>query len=249
MPKPLLRGGEAGLARRTQQDEDDVSLAAITRKLACTNDSDGDGVCDGADNCPNHANADQADTDGDGIGDNCDQCSDTPSGYSVDGFGCAPCNNGLNDSDGDGVCYGVDDCSDTPLGHTVDGNGCTVSGIEALPGSSVRVKPSGSYTWPTGYPKNTAALIDGAGTEYYISIEVPDVDIEVDLAGDQWLLGGVHTQTWYTTVIDSIEVGVAPDDGCQADADAECFPDPDDPDAPWTWTDLGGVSSGVNVAR
>ena len=35
-------------------------------------DSDGDGVCDNVDNCPNNANANQADSDGDGIGDACD---------------------------------------------------------------------------------------------------------------------------------------------------------------------------------
>jgi hypothetical protein len=35
-------------------------------------DTDGDGVCDAADNCPAVANADQADTDGDGVGDACE---------------------------------------------------------------------------------------------------------------------------------------------------------------------------------
>lgn len=40
-----------------------------------TDDSDGDGVPDVTDNCPNVANEDQTDTDGDGIGDACDSCS------------------------------------------------------------------------------------------------------------------------------------------------------------------------------
>jgi PKD domain/Thrombospondin type 3 repeat len=35
-------------------------------------DADGDGVPDASDNCPAHANADQADADGDGVGDACD---------------------------------------------------------------------------------------------------------------------------------------------------------------------------------
>ena len=38
-------------------------------------DSDGDGIADANDNCPNTANPNQADTDGDGVGDACD---DTP---------------------------------------------------------------------------------------------------------------------------------------------------------------------------
>src|SRR5262249_23598232 len=38
-------------------------------------DTDGDGMCDGLDNCSEVANADQSDTDGDGIGDACDLCS------------------------------------------------------------------------------------------------------------------------------------------------------------------------------
>ena len=39
------------------------------------NDSDGDNVRDGADNCPGQANRDQMDRDGDGVGDLCDNCS------------------------------------------------------------------------------------------------------------------------------------------------------------------------------
>jgi TolB protein len=44
-------------------------------------DTDGDGVIDGSDNCPDAANADQADTDGDGTGDACD-----PATYAFSGF-------------------------------------------------------------------------------------------------------------------------------------------------------------------
>ena len=37
-----------------------------------TNDSDGDGILDTEDNCPNNCNSLQKDADGDGIGDVCD---------------------------------------------------------------------------------------------------------------------------------------------------------------------------------
>jgi hypothetical protein len=59
-----------------------------------TPDSDGDGVPDAMDNCPNVANADQSDFDGDGLGDACDPCPMDPQ----------------NDIDGDGVCGNLDNC-------------------------------------------------------------------------------------------------------------------------------------------
>lgn len=43
-------------------------------------DSDGDGVADRIDNCPNVVNPDQADSDGDGVG---DACAPTPGGFGV----------------------------------------------------------------------------------------------------------------------------------------------------------------------
>lgn len=42
-------------------------------------DSDGDGILDNVDNCPDSANAGQTDTDGDGLGDGCDTCLDVNS--------------------------------------------------------------------------------------------------------------------------------------------------------------------------
>lgn len=38
------------------------------------NDDDNDNICHDFDNCPEHANADQADTDADGSGNACDNC-------------------------------------------------------------------------------------------------------------------------------------------------------------------------------
>jgi hypothetical protein len=53
------------------------STASYSRVRYCVcaasaDDSDGDGVADAADNCPDDPNPDQADTDGDGLGDACD---------------------------------------------------------------------------------------------------------------------------------------------------------------------------------
>jgi len=66
-----------------------------------------------------------ADTDGDGVTDDIDQCPNTPPGTIVDVLGCAivipP-----SDSDGDGVTDNIDQCPGTPSGTTVDSVGCAV---------------------------------------------------------------------------------------------------------------------------
>jgi len=59
-----------------------------------------------------------ADSDGDGIADRLDLCPNTPQGCKVDDYGCPW------DSDQDGVCDGNDRCPNTPAGSEVDDNGC-----------------------------------------------------------------------------------------------------------------------------
>ena len=58
------------------------------------------------------------DSDGDGVANRRDQCPDTPSGARVDPRGCPL------DSDGDGVFDGLDRCPDTPVGVKVSAEGC-----------------------------------------------------------------------------------------------------------------------------
>ncbi|MFZ1517913.1 MAG: OmpA family protein [Ignavibacteriaceae bacterium] len=60
------------------------------------------------------------DTDGDGIRDKYDQCPDTPPMVTVDEFGCPV------DSDRDNVPDYADDCPNTPVNIPVDVNGCPV---------------------------------------------------------------------------------------------------------------------------
>jgi len=69
-------------------------------------DSDGDGIIDGKDNCPDTANEDQADVDGDGIGDECDLDSDNdglPDSFEQQYFDCVTCAEPDDDPDRDGL--------------------------------------------------------------------------------------------------------------------------------------------------
>jgi OOP family OmpA-OmpF porin len=120
-------------------------------------DSDGDGVPDRDDECPDTprgAIVDERgcpkDSDGDGVWDGIDRCPDTPRGAIVDEWGCP------KDSDGDGVWDGIDRCPDTPRGAIVDEWGCPKDsdgdgvwdGIDRCPDT-----PPGTPVNPDGCPK------------------------------------------------------------------------------------------------
>jgi len=88
-------------------------------------DSDGDGVPDKHDTCPNtpagarvSATGCPLDTDSDGVYDGLDRCEGTPPGAKVDTHGCP------FDADSDGVFDGLDQCPNTPRGARVDIKGC-----------------------------------------------------------------------------------------------------------------------------
>jgi hypothetical protein len=95
-------------------------------------DSDGDGVYDHCDNCPDVSNASQQDDDGDGVGNPCDNCPSIANSDQVDadldGVGdiCDPCpNDPDNDADGDGICADIDNCPTIPnsLQEDLDSDG------------------------------------------------------------------------------------------------------------------------------
>ncbi len=64
------------------------------------------------------ANELDADSDGDGVNDSQDRCPNTPAGETVDASGCPM------DGDGDGVADRQDKCPETPAGARVDEQGC-----------------------------------------------------------------------------------------------------------------------------
>jgi hypothetical protein len=96
-------------------------------------DSDGDGVSDALDLCPNTpagaavnpsgCATSQLDSDGDGVSDALDLCPNTPAGAAVNPSGCAT---SQLDSDGDGVSDALDQCPGTPAGTAVDATGCAL---------------------------------------------------------------------------------------------------------------------------
>ncbi len=91
-------------------------------------DSDGDGVLDLQDRCPDTPKGALVDKhdgcpwdlDQDGVMEGLDRCANTPRGWPVDEVGCPL------DSDGDGVPDGIDKCADTPKGAIVNTDGCPV---------------------------------------------------------------------------------------------------------------------------
>ncbi|MEM9383491.1 MAG: OmpA family protein [Pseudomonadota bacterium] len=90
-------------------------------------DSDGDGVTDDIDRCPNSplgaivdSTGCELDSDGDGVPDRIDRCPGTTRGVEVDSNGCAL------DSDGDGVPDYRDRCPNTPPGTPVGEDGCSL---------------------------------------------------------------------------------------------------------------------------
>jgi len=75
------------------------------------------------------------DSDGDGVPDNKDKCPNTPGGVKVDVFGCPL------DADRDGVANYLDQCPNTPLGATVDARGCwTYAAVVLFDINSAEVK-------------------------------------------------------------------------------------------------------------
>ena len=95
----------------------------------CEGDTDGDGVIDQKDQCPDTPQGSdvdaagcviETDQDDDGILDKSDKCPGTPAGTAVDGEGCAL----IGDADNDGVKDNLDQCANTEQGISVDSQGC-----------------------------------------------------------------------------------------------------------------------------
>ena len=123
--KRVANAGGCGYATSAAALTGDADMAKFVEDVFAERDSDGDGVADRLDKCPDtpkgvvvDANGCPPDADGDGVPDYLDKCPNTPSGVTVDANGCPM------DSDGDGVPDYLDKCPNTPRGVAVDANGC-----------------------------------------------------------------------------------------------------------------------------
>jgi outer membrane protein with beta-barrel domain/OmpA family protein/thrombospondin type 3 repeat protein len=136
-------------------------------------DTDGDGILDLKDRCPDTpagALVDKHDgcpwdIDGDGVMEGLDQCAATKQGWPVDDKGCPL------DTDGDMVLDGADTCADTPKGAIVDATGCPADsdkdgifdGVDRCAATPVGAIVDGVDTATPGCPHDTDsdAVFDG----------------------------------------------------------------------------------------
>lgn len=147
----------------------DVQDKFTLQKLAtATDDRDGDGVANTADNCPDNANGDQSDSDGDGIGDVCG------GGLDTDGDGVP--DEVDSDDDSDGVDDAVDNCSlITNSGQAdADNNGVGDACDATLP--VIAGMQSGSANDKAGYAVTFAGDVDADGYGDY-AVGIPGYDV------------------------------------------------------------------------
>jgi len=199
-----------------------VSLMLGSRPLV---DSDGDGVYDRGDRCPDtrlgslvDKRGCPTDQDGDGVADGLDRCPNTQQGAAVDDAGCS------QDTDGDGYLDGVDQCPDTPKGALVDHTGCpsdsdhdsVLDGLDRCPDT-----PAGAAVDALGCPGDSDAdgVFDGLDecpdTRRLVPVDVhgcptePEppstpLDLTWILPGSVWELRGSELAPTALPALDSV---------------------------------------------
>jgi outer membrane protein OmpA-like peptidoglycan-associated protein len=142
-------------------------MGGLSYSLFGDRDSDGDGVPDRRDQCPDtppgvkvDAFGCPIDSDGDGIPDYLDKCPNTRRGLEVDEHGCP------RDSDGDGVPDERDKCPNTPKGMPVNDDGCPDSDGDGVPDNLDKCPntPKGAPVDEHGCPRDS----DGDGVPDYL---------------------------------------------------------------------------------
>ena len=141
----IAKTGDCGFAVQADDLAGRDQMAAFVKKVffAHRPDTDGDGVYDYLDKCPEtpagiavDKDGCPPDSDGDGVFDYRDKCPDTPGGVTVDQHGCPL------DSDRDGVYDYLDKCPGTPEGARVNAMGCWILGDVMFDTAKANIKTS-----------------------------------------------------------------------------------------------------------
>lgn len=188
----VLSSPHAGFdASRSIPSDRADSPPSMTLQLARAKDTDGDGVADRRDACPETPLQAVVDTSGcptdrdrDGVFDGTDQCEGTARGATVDGAGCP------RDSDSDGILDGLDMCPDTDPRTPANEEGCPCDsdgdGVFDGP-DSCPATPVGALVDETGCRVDT----DGDGVADGLD-KCPDTnpEAEADESGCSWVQRG-----------------------------------------------------------
>lgn len=188
-------------------------------------DTDGDGINDVFDDCPNTPESEevdnqgcglsQRDSDNDGLFDNVDSCPNTPPNAVVDSTGCA-------DTDNDGVFDSFDLCPDTPFGEEIDSDGCAIfqrdsdgdgvtDDFDQCPNTpeGESVDAYGCYTFLINYDNfeivGTSSVCYGTEDgSIDISVKNQELQYQVSINGIKYQL---NEQNGYDLLISDLDVG------------------------------------------